>query len=151
MHTLLVYSILSCLLFGVLECYAPNQILFTYGRIASLLLQGTWFFQVGFVLYPLDGIEKWTDDMNDRMWLTQSFIWHVIFIMLFLFTQYWIIKTYFSTSKFISNRLNENANNDERNYFSLATDDNETKFLRIPSEDEGSGDEKIQFNVIDRA
>ena len=50
-------------------------------------------------------------------------------------------------SNFISNRLNENANNDELNYFSIATDDNEIKFLRIPSEDDGSGDENFQFDV----
>ena len=124
MHTLLVYAILSCSLFPFLECNAPNQIVFTYGRIASLLLQGTWFFQVGFILFPLDGIEKWSYDMNDTIVLTQLFIWHLIFIMLFLYLQYWIIKTFFSSSTFISNRLNEDSNNDERNYFSLATDEN---------------------------
>ena len=149
-HTLLVYAILGCLVFAAMECYNPHQILFTYGRVLFLILQGTWFLEVGFVLYPLDGIVKWTDDMNDIMWLTQSFVWHIVFIMAFLSIQYWVIKSYFSSSQLIVDRLNEFSQNDDRGYFTLANDYNETKFLRIPSEDEESGDEKVQFDVANR-
>jgi hypothetical protein len=41
-HTLLVYAIIFCVLAGVWEFNRPNQILATYARIASTLLQGAW-------------------------------------------------------------------------------------------------------------
>jgi hypothetical protein len=50
-HTLLLFSIVGCILFICLEIYDETQILFTYGRILCTLLQGLWFCQVGFILY----------------------------------------------------------------------------------------------------
>lgn len=41
-HTLLVYSILFCIIATIWEFNRPNQILATYARIAGTLLQGLW-------------------------------------------------------------------------------------------------------------
>ena len=73
--------------------------------------------------------------------MTQSFIWNIVFTIGFLSIQYWIIKSYFSSSKLVVNRLNEFSKIDDLGYFTLANDHNQTTFLRIPSEDEESGGE----------
>jgi len=54
MHVLLIYVILGCFLFGCLEIYNPNEILFTYGRILCTLWQATWFVEIGFVIFTPD-------------------------------------------------------------------------------------------------
>lgn len=46
-HVLLVYAIIGCFLFGMLEFFDPKQVLYTYGRTMFTILQGTWFFHVG--------------------------------------------------------------------------------------------------------
>jgi hypothetical protein len=65
LHILLVYSIFGCVFFICLEWYNQNEILFTYGRVLCTLLQGTWFFQIGFVLYPPTDSPAWKWDPND--------------------------------------------------------------------------------------
>ena len=42
-HVLLVYAIYGCVVACTLECYKPNQILFTYARIFFTILQGKVF------------------------------------------------------------------------------------------------------------
>jgi hypothetical protein len=41
-HTLLVYSIVFCIMAAIWEYNRPNQILATYARIAGTFLQGVW-------------------------------------------------------------------------------------------------------------
>ena len=44
-----------------------------------ILLQGTWFYQIGFILYPLDGMGKWAlDDTENIMATTLIYAWHMI-------------------------------------------------------------------------
>ena len=54
LHTFLVYAIYGCVVSGILECYKPNQILFTYTRIFFTILQGIiskiYFFKILFQL-----------------------------------------------------------------------------------------------------
>jgi hypothetical protein len=45
-HLLLVYAIVGCVIMHCLEAYDDKQILFTYGKIMFMTLQGTWIFQV---------------------------------------------------------------------------------------------------------
>jgi hypothetical protein len=66
-HTLLVYAIEGCVAFTCLEFFKPNEILFTYGRIVCTLLQGTWFYQVGFVLYPPTKNPAWQWDKQVKL------------------------------------------------------------------------------------
>ncbi|XP_075398744.1 transmembrane protein 45A-like isoform X3 [Tenrec ecaudatus] len=46
-------------------------------QASFLLLQGSWFWQIGFVLYPLNGGPAWeSTDHNNIMFLTICFCWH---------------------------------------------------------------------------
>ena len=66
LHVLLVYAIVGCAIFCALEWYNENEIIFTYGRIVCTLLQGTWFFQIGFVLYPPTDSPTWKWDPSSH-------------------------------------------------------------------------------------
>jgi hypothetical protein len=54
-----------------------------------LKLKGTWFWQVGFILYPPSGGERaWDEDNHHQiMLLTISYCWHVILILAGLLVQ----------------------------------------------------------------
>jgi hypothetical protein len=64
--------------------------------------------------------------------------WLLDQLLISVVIQYWVIKSYFSLSQLIVDRLNEFFKNDDQGYFTLANDRNEIIFLRIPSEDEDS-------------
>jgi len=59
----LFYVIVACLISTLAEMYQPNNVMPALCRVFFTLLQGTWFFQVGFILYPPVG-EKW--DVEDH-------------------------------------------------------------------------------------
>lgn len=58
-------------------------------RVLSTLWQGTWFWQVGFVLYLPPGGEEWDQDsMGNAMLTTASFTWHLLADMFVLLVVY---------------------------------------------------------------
>lgn len=76
-HMFLFYVITACVIFTVLEMSYPKNVLAALGRIFFTLLQGTWFYQVGFILYPPIG-EKWDVDSHPQMMVvTLMFTWHM--------------------------------------------------------------------------
>ena len=150
-HVLLVYSILGCVLCGLFEMIYQDQVLFTYGRILFTVLQGTWFFQIGFVLYPPTDAPSWQWNPYEHdqiMAITMSFIWHIFIIMTFLLVQMWIIKRMYLASRRMSTRFDELLVIDGNSYSDAKHDGVETThFLRLLS-DEESADEKVQFSSL---
>lgn len=95
LHTLLVLSIYGCIIFSILEMVHPSEVLFTYGRILFTCLQGTWFWQVGFILYPPVQAPFLLWDRCDHeqiMTITMTYCWHVMLIILALIVQLGVIK-----------------------------------------------------------
>lgn len=93
-HVLLVYAIFGCAIFCALEMIWPHQVLLTYGRILFTCLQGTWFWQAGFILYPpVDSPAFIWDRCNHEqvMTVTMMFCWHLILILIGLLIQLWFI------------------------------------------------------------
>ena len=80
-HTLLIYSIVACLVFALLRLWQTTNIIINAGLAVSLTLQGTWFIEIGTVL-------KWNGTTNENMFLVATFIWHfmlilVVFVLLY--------------------------------------------------------------------
>ncbi|KAM4887244.1 transmembrane protein 45A isoform 1-T2 [Thomomys bottae] len=76
-HQMLVLVVMLTGLVTFLEFLTRSNVLLELLSTSLFLLQGTWFWQIGFVLYPLSGSPKW--DLNDhgnRMFLTICFCWH---------------------------------------------------------------------------
>ncbi|XP_064119103.1 transmembrane protein 45B-like [Macrobrachium nipponense] len=75
-HMLLFYVVVSCAVCVALEmCYKGN-VLPALGKAYFVLLQGTWFYQIGFLLYPPIG-EQWDQNEHSQMMMvTLFFTWH---------------------------------------------------------------------------
>lgn len=103
LHTYLVYAIYGCVVTSTLEAIYPRQIIFTYGRILFVILQGnhsfvsylsclliinfiifsigTWFWEIGFILYPpFDSPKfKWEHGNHDQIMIVTGIL-IIIFI-----------------------------------------------------------------------
>ena len=89
-HVLLVYSIYGCIILILAEMVFRKQVLLALGRAFFMLLQGTWFCQVAFILYsPIpdqSGVynTKWDHDNHEDIMLTTCiFTWHMGGVFLF--------------------------------------------------------------------
>ena len=86
-HTFLVYTIFAALVTLALEAVSPEADARAYlMRNTALLVQGAWFYVVGFILYPPRGWEAWDPESHaHRMIVTMAFTWTVALVVLFQF------------------------------------------------------------------
>ncbi|NXX22649.1 TM45B protein, partial [Podargus strigoides] len=77
LHSLLAMAIFAGALCALLEVFLRDHIILETFRTSSFLLQGSWLWQIGFVLSPPWGGPGW--DQTDRgnfTFLTMCFCWH---------------------------------------------------------------------------
>ncbi|XP_036401902.1 transmembrane protein 45A-like [Megalops cyprinoides] len=99
-HQLLLYAIFSSALTTFLEVFQRGNVLLELLRAALCLLQGTWFWQIGFVLYPPSSLEEWDlKDHNNVMFITMCYCWHLAFALLAVSVVYctvcWLVRSRF--------------------------------------------------------
>lgn len=83
-HMLLEYVIAGNIIAAVLEmCYRRN-VLPALMRCYFTLLQATWFFQAGFILYPPIGRHWDEHDEGQMMIVTLIFCWHNAAVFVFI-------------------------------------------------------------------
>uniref|UniRef100_A0A8C6FGM7 Transmembrane protein 45A n=1 Tax=Moschus moschiferus TaxID=68415 RepID=A0A8C6FGM7_MOSMO len=76
-HKLLVLVIFSAGLVTFMELFVQDKITVELLRTSLFLLQGSWFWQIGFVLYPPSGGPAWDlMDHDNAMFLAICFCWH---------------------------------------------------------------------------
>ncbi|VCW97593.1 unnamed protein product [Gulo gulo] len=76
-HQLLVLAVFVAGLIAFLELFIRTNITVELLRTSFILLQGSWFWQIGFVLYPPSGAPAWDAmDHDNIMFLTICFCWH---------------------------------------------------------------------------
>ncbi|KAK3861285.1 hypothetical protein Pcinc_032717 [Petrolisthes cinctipes] len=86
-HMLLFYVVMACAASIFFEMCHKSNVLPALCRSYFTLLQGTWFYQIGFVLYPPSGWETWEQhDHHQMMLVTLLFTWHnaTIFLLMSL-------------------------------------------------------------------
>ena len=78
-HTLLLYVIALCALVVLLECRYRGSFVVAIVRCYCVFLQGTWFYQIGFILYPPFPWEHHWDGYSHEhiMLATAIFTWHM--------------------------------------------------------------------------
>ncbi|XP_067086032.1 transmembrane protein 45A [Osmerus mordax] len=81
-HQLLLYAIFGSALTAFLEVFHRGNILLELLRCSLTLLQGSWFWQIGFVLYPPNGPEWDLKDHSNMMFITMCYCWHLAFALL---------------------------------------------------------------------
>lgn len=78
-HTMLLYSIALTMIGTILEMKYRDNIVCALSRCYGFLLQGTWFWQVGFILYnPNPNHTPWKPDNHDDLMIaTMYYAWHI--------------------------------------------------------------------------
>ncbi|XP_072244845.1 transmembrane protein 45A [Leuresthes tenuis] len=87
-HQLLLYAVFGQAIVAFLEVFHRGNIILELLRCTLTLLQGSWFWEIGFVLYPPNG-PKWDlQDHNNMMFVTMCYSWHLAFAMLLVSVLY---------------------------------------------------------------
>ncbi|KAH3835770.1 transmembrane protein 45B-like [Dreissena polymorpha] len=84
LHTLLLHAIVACMVAFALELKYRDNILCALSRAYFMLLQGTWFWQIGWILYPpFESSFRWDKDDHEQMMIaTMIFTWHAMVVLL---------------------------------------------------------------------
>lgn len=79
-HTLLIYAVVANTAAFLLEMTHRNSVLLALVRAMTSCVHGTWFWQIGFILYPLgNNTERWNEEDHDqKMLAVMMFTWHMI-------------------------------------------------------------------------
>ncbi|XP_010213241.1 PREDICTED: transmembrane protein 45A isoform X2 [Tinamus guttatus] len=91
-HQLLLIAIFGAAVCIFLEVFFRGSIVLEMLRTSLCILQGSWFWQIGFVLYPPNGSPEWNQmDHTNMMFLTMCYCWHYAFAFLILAVNYTIV------------------------------------------------------------
>ncbi|KAF7205752.1 transmembrane protein 45B [Nothobranchius furzeri] len=76
-HSLLLVAVFCGSASIMLEVFMRNNVILELFGAGMFILQGSWFYQVGFVLYPLNG-DMWDLKLHTNvMFITMCFCWHL--------------------------------------------------------------------------
>ncbi|KFO26531.1 transmembrane protein 45B [Fukomys damarensis] len=78
-HSLLLFCLFGGSISVALEVIFRDNIVLELFRTSLIIFQGTWFWQIGFVLFPPFGTPEW--DQNDKaniMFITMCYCWHYL-------------------------------------------------------------------------
>lgn len=90
-HTLLLYAIFGQALICFLEVFHRGNILLELLRATLTILQGSWFWQIGFVLYPPSEVKWDLKDHDNVMFVTLCYCWHLVVALLIVAIVYWSV------------------------------------------------------------
>jgi hypothetical protein len=100
-HLMLCLALAACAIFTFLEFYNPSNVLHQITRAMFTVTQGTWFFQVSFILY---GAKPWDPDEDEILGLVSLvFFWHVsvsLLTMCLIFSMAWLVVIKFRLTPF---------------------------------------------------
>lgn len=65
-HMYLFYLTVACVVSILAEMFQPKNVMPALCRIFFTFLQGTWFYQIGFILYPPSG-DKWDEEDHTQV------------------------------------------------------------------------------------
>ncbi|TNN36229.1 Transmembrane protein 45B [Liparis tanakae] len=90
-HHLLLFAIFGAALVAFLEVFHRGNAALELLRCTLTLLQGSWFWQIGFVLYPPSGPAWDLEDHDNVMFVTMCFSWHLAVALLLVSAVYWTV------------------------------------------------------------
>ncbi|CAN2391412.1 Family of unknown function (DUF716) [Pristimantis euphronides] len=97
-HLLLLFAVFGGALCIFLEVFFRGNIILELLRSSLCILQGSWFWQIGFVLFPPGGGPEWSQtDHSNVMFITMCYCWHYAFALLIVGVNYgvvmWVVNT----------------------------------------------------------
>ncbi|XP_041944996.1 transmembrane protein 45B [Alosa alosa] len=90
-HSLLLVAVFGGAASTALEVFLRENAVLEILRCSLAILQGSWFYQIGFVLYPLSGPEWDQTDHNNMMFITMCFCWHYAVALLITGVNYAVV------------------------------------------------------------
>ncbi|KAI9552099.1 hypothetical protein GHT06_022436 [Daphnia sinensis] len=85
-HMYLFYVIIACVICVALEARYRENVTVALARTYFTFLQGTWFYQIGFILYPPGKMAHWDQEDHDQMMIiTMIFSWHCAIVAVIMF------------------------------------------------------------------
>ncbi|KAG8434702.1 hypothetical protein GDO86_012889 [Hymenochirus boettgeri] len=106
-HSLLLIAIFGGAVSIMVEVFLRNHIVLELLRSSLTILQGSWFWQIGFVLYPLGGAAEWNQtDHENIMFITMCFCWHYAVALLIMAINYSLVYCCVSRNKKLSGDTN---------------------------------------------
>ncbi|XP_034538938.1 transmembrane protein 45B [Notolabrus celidotus] len=81
-HSLLLVAVFVGSASTMLEVFIRDNIILELLRACMFILQGSWFYQIGFVLYPLSGPQWNLEEHSNIMFVTMCFCWHLAVALL---------------------------------------------------------------------
>ncbi|XP_008686533.1 transmembrane protein 45B [Ursus maritimus] len=100
-----IHSLLLCAVFGgalsiFVEVILRDNIVLQLFRTSLVILQGTWFWQIGFVLFPPFGGPEWDQkDHANIMFVTMCFCWHYLAALCIVAISYSLVFCHLTRSK----------------------------------------------------
>ncbi|XP_049634269.1 transmembrane protein 45B [Suncus etruscus] len=99
-HSMLLTALFAGSTTLFVEVFLQDNVVLELFRTSLLLLQGTWFWQIGFVLYPPSGGPGWDLQSHENvMFITMCFCWHYLAAMGIMATCYMLVYCFLSRSK----------------------------------------------------
>lgn len=91
-HQLLLLAIFGGAFTIFLEVFFRGIIVLEMFRSSVCILQGSWLWQIGFVLYPPNGSPEWNQmDLSHVTFLSMCYCWHYAFAILIMAVNYIIV------------------------------------------------------------
>ncbi|KAM6432425.1 transmembrane protein 45B [Liasis olivaceus] len=91
-HSLLLTAIFGGAATCLIQTFMHDNMILDFFAASLTLLQGTWFWQIGFVLYPPWGGPEWDESNHDNiMFITMCFCWHYAIAILIIAVNYSLV------------------------------------------------------------
>ncbi|XP_043937030.1 transmembrane protein 45B isoform X2 [Protopterus annectens] len=91
-HSLLLFAVFGAALSVALEILKRDNIILELIRTSLTILQGTWFWQIGFVLFPPGGGPEWDQrDHDNVMFITLCYCWHYVAAIILMANNYFLV------------------------------------------------------------
>ncbi|XP_030077585.1 transmembrane protein 45B [Microcaecilia unicolor] len=91
-HALLLIAIFGGAFSIFLEVFMRDHVVLEFFRTSLTILQGTWFWQIGFVLFPPSGGPEWNqEDHSNIMFITMCFCWHYAIALILMTINYSLV------------------------------------------------------------
>ncbi|XP_069894430.1 transmembrane protein 45B-like [Dipodomys merriami] len=99
-HTLLVFIAFGGSITTFLEVLHRDNIVLELLRTSLAILQGSWLWQIGFVLFPPFGTVEWDQkDEHNIMFITMCFSWHCVAALFIVAINYMLVYCFLARSK----------------------------------------------------
>ena len=90
-HSLICVVAFSVSIVIILEAWQRKSVILFVARTILVVLLGTWFFQVAHVLY---GTHPWKDTPSNREFISISFTWHILGLLLTCFCSLVVVSVF---------------------------------------------------------